>query len=351
MVEHLENNGTGVLLGDDFRKNCIDMFIVPSEADSRIFCLKNLNIVDPLKENNNLGRSVHRGNYFRIRSAFRYGARRLGKILQEPNPNIRDEIKSFFQNTLKRHQPDYSPDTILPFLANEYDTLIVSSPTELYFEDDLYPDSDLDDYSNNDHSPPPLTESSIEEESMTLEMWMNGDTVSLSANGGSNGNSSDNLSFDNNEKDCVNGGSNGNSSDILSFDSNDKYCVNGGNNGDPYGNLSFEDNENSFVNGGDNGNSSDNLSFKDNEKNCVNGGDNGNLSDNFSFEDNEKDESDDSVEADLTGDYDAHVRNLLYGQGCHGYAFSSALVWASPAPMRGTGLYIPLMVCSLLLSS
>ncbi|XP_076956647.1 uncharacterized protein LOC143631900 [Bidens hawaiensis] len=406
-VETLENEGTDVLLGDDFRKNCIDMFIVPSEADSRIFCLKNLNIVDPLKENNNLGRSVHRGNYFRIRSAFRYGARRLGKILQEPNTHIRDEIKSFFRNTLKRHQPDHSPDTILPFPANGYDTLTVSSPTEPYFEDDLYSDSDLEDYLHNDHSPPPLTESSIEEESMTLETWMNGDTVSLSVNGGSNGNSSDDLSFDNNEKDyvnggsngdssdilsfdnnekdyvnggsngdssdilsfdnnekdyvnggsngdssdilsfdnnekdCVNGGSNGNSSDNLSFDSNEKDFVNGGSNGNPYGNLSFEDNEYSCVNGGDNGNSSDNLSFEDNEKKCVNEGDNGNSSDNFSFEDNEKDASDDSVEADLTGDYDAHVRNLLYGQGCHGYAFSSALVWANP--MRGTGLYIPVV--------
>lgn len=64
VVETPDHQGTDVLLGTEFRKNCMDMFIVPSkgvETDIRTFNLKNLNIIDPLKENNNLGRSVHRG--------------------------------------------------------------------------------------------------------------------------------------------------------------------------------------------------------------------------------------------------------------------------------------------------
>lgn len=66
-METPETQGTDVLLGAEFRKNCMDMFIVPckgTETDFRAFNLKNLNIIDPLKENNNLGRSVHKGIHF-----------------------------------------------------------------------------------------------------------------------------------------------------------------------------------------------------------------------------------------------------------------------------------------------
>ncbi|CAH1418025.1 unnamed protein product [Lactuca virosa] len=112
-AETPENQGTDVLLTGEFRKNCMDMFIVPSkglETDQRAFTLKHLNIIDPLKENNNLGRSVHRGNYYRIRSAFRFGAKKLGRILESSsNMNIGDEIKKFFTNTLQRHKPKYGP--------------------------------------------------------------------------------------------------------------------------------------------------------------------------------------------------------------------------------------------------
>ncbi|XP_076957237.1 uncharacterized protein LOC143632657 [Bidens hawaiensis] len=253
-VETHENQGTDVLLGAEFRKNCMDMFIVPSkgtEPDLRAFNLKNLNIIDPLKENNNLGRSVHKGNYFRIRSAFRYGARRLGKILQQPT-NIKDEIKMFFRNTLQRHQPKCGPDSNLIFTANGFGTLSISSRSEPYYEDDLlsrFSNGDLDDYVN-DHNTTPLTESNLEREPVDdktgLEIFMengrselvDGDTICL----------------------CINKGKNDMSSD---------------------GTLETE------------------------------------ILNPFS---------------DLTGDYDAHIRSLLYGQGCHGYALSTNMVRTSPSP-------------------
>lgn len=53
------------MLSEEFMRNCVDMFSVPSrglETNLRAFPQKHLNIIDPLKENNNLGRSVHRGN-------------------------------------------------------------------------------------------------------------------------------------------------------------------------------------------------------------------------------------------------------------------------------------------------
>ena len=56
--------GDNLLLSEEFIRNCMDMFSVPSrglETNVRAFPRKNLNIIDPLKENNNLGRSVHIG--------------------------------------------------------------------------------------------------------------------------------------------------------------------------------------------------------------------------------------------------------------------------------------------------
>ncbi|KAF5782262.1 putative polynucleotide adenylyltransferase [Helianthus annuus] len=290
-AELLDDQGTrDVLLDAEFRKNCMDMFIVPckgAEADLRTFSLKNLNIVDPLKEYNNLGRSVHKGNYFRVRSAFRYGARRLGKILQ-PNINIEDEIKVFFKNTLQRHTP-------APTLISAANGLSISPRSESYYEDDMY-----SRFSNGDLD----TESNLEEEPEFLdgitavEWWVErGDAGCLRGNMDNNNSSSDNSCFDDNEKDV----------------------------------------------------SDDDLG----ETEMLN------------------------MFPDLTGDYDGHIRNLLYGQGCHGYALSTAMVWASLSPptspygdenpwdpahswpnysntsngnvgndaLRGTGPYIPVISC------
>ena len=58
-----ENGGAGLLLSNDFLRYCVDMFSIPKGVDlnSRTFSRKHLNIIDPLKENNNLGRSVSKG--------------------------------------------------------------------------------------------------------------------------------------------------------------------------------------------------------------------------------------------------------------------------------------------------
>lgn len=53
------------MLSDEFLENCTEMFSVSSrvlDGKPKAFQAKHLNIIDPLKENNNLGRSVHRGN-------------------------------------------------------------------------------------------------------------------------------------------------------------------------------------------------------------------------------------------------------------------------------------------------
>lgn len=64
-VEMPDNGRNSLLLSEEFLRNCMEMFSVPSrtthESNKRVFQQKHLNIIDPLKENNNLGRSVHRG--------------------------------------------------------------------------------------------------------------------------------------------------------------------------------------------------------------------------------------------------------------------------------------------------
>ncbi|KAK1357093.1 hypothetical protein POM88_050349 [Heracleum sosnowskyi] len=70
-----------------------------------------LNIVDPLKEFNNLGCSVSEGNYNRIKSAFTFGARKLGQILMHSGDStLAVELSNFFSNTLNRHGSGHRPD-------------------------------------------------------------------------------------------------------------------------------------------------------------------------------------------------------------------------------------------------
>ncbi|XP_078181032.1 uncharacterized protein LOC144574828 [Carex rostrata] len=95
-----------LLIQEDFVNRCLERYQVkiPNRPiDVRGFCRKSLNIVDPLKPTNNLGRSVCRGNFYRIRSAFVFGARKLGQILSHPADSIPDEVSTFFRNTLERH--------------------------------------------------------------------------------------------------------------------------------------------------------------------------------------------------------------------------------------------------------
>ncbi|KAJ4971096.1 hypothetical protein NE237_004195 [Protea cynaroides] len=113
VAETPDNGGADLLLSTEFLKRCVDFYSVPPrglETNSRSFPQKHLNIIDPLKENNNLGRSVSKGNFYRIRSAFTYGARKLGRILLLPGESIEGELNKFFMNTLDRHGSGQRPD-------------------------------------------------------------------------------------------------------------------------------------------------------------------------------------------------------------------------------------------------
>jgi hypothetical protein len=53
------------------------------------------------------------GNFYRIRSAFDFGARKLGKILQVPSCLTVGEVNQFFRNTLKRNRTGLRPDVLV----------------------------------------------------------------------------------------------------------------------------------------------------------------------------------------------------------------------------------------------
>ncbi|KAL4572496.1 hypothetical protein LXL04_019275 [Taraxacum kok-saghyz] len=102
-------NSNDLLLEVGFLRHCCEKFSVPMRPGD-VFFKKHLNIVDPLNDHNNLGRSVSQGNFFRIRSAFNYGARKLEQILKSPEDKLSNELLSFFSNTLNMHGSGQRPD-------------------------------------------------------------------------------------------------------------------------------------------------------------------------------------------------------------------------------------------------
>lgn len=89
---------------------------VGQENPEQPFISKYFNVIDPLRTNNNLGRSVSKGNFFRIRSAFAFGAQRLARLLDCPKDNVIAEVNQFFMNTWERHGKGDRPDAPSPDL-------------------------------------------------------------------------------------------------------------------------------------------------------------------------------------------------------------------------------------------
>ncbi|KAM0829060.1 hypothetical protein ACQ4PT_067111 [Festuca glaucescens] len=115
IVEGTNVPGDDDLLFDkEFLEDSVEKaFVQPRNFDARCskFHVKHLNIIDPLKECNNLGRSVNRANFNRIRTAFSFGARKLGQILMLQPELIPGDIFVFFKNTLERNESGVRADS------------------------------------------------------------------------------------------------------------------------------------------------------------------------------------------------------------------------------------------------
>ncbi|KAL4562626.1 hypothetical protein LXL04_026654 [Taraxacum kok-saghyz] len=117
-----------LLLNKVFLDACSSVYAVfPAGQDSQgqPFLSKHFNVIDPLRVSNNLGRSVSKGNFFRIRSAFAFGAKRLARLLDCPKENLVAEVNRFFTNTWDRHGNGIRPDA--PVIT---DSLILKFSTD-----------------------------------------------------------------------------------------------------------------------------------------------------------------------------------------------------------------------------
>ncbi|XP_039119093.1 uncharacterized protein LOC120255321 [Dioscorea cayenensis subsp. rotundata] len=120
IAEPPRNDGGELLLSKGFLDSCSMVYAVfpgGQESQGQPFISKHFNVIDPLRINNNLGRSVSKGNFFRIRSAFSFGAKRLAKLVHCPKENLIAELNQFFMNTWERHGSGNRPDAPSPSLC------------------------------------------------------------------------------------------------------------------------------------------------------------------------------------------------------------------------------------------
>ncbi|KAK8918361.1 hypothetical protein KSP39_PZI021987 [Platanthera zijinensis] len=100
-----------------FLKSCsmfYDILMDGQHKESRSFVLKYLNVIDPLCMHNNLGRSVCKGSFLRIRSAFEFGAKKLSGLLDFPKEKMISELTQFFMNTWERHAAGLPTNSSIP---------------------------------------------------------------------------------------------------------------------------------------------------------------------------------------------------------------------------------------------
>ncbi|KAM7501720.1 hypothetical protein LguiB_000624 [Lonicera macranthoides] len=299
VVEKPENGGNDLMLREEFLSTCVEIFSVPSkgpETNLPAFCLKDLNIIDPLKESNNLGRSVSKCNFSRICCAFKFGARKLGRILQLPRESIGVEIKKIFRNTLQKHEPKHESFPI--FRVEHFNLLSISTNTVISPEDKLFLKH------ANDHFDEDM------EEFRDLYIWEQ--RLQETTNNIPNSSSP----------------SNRNSNNVL---------------WGQYGNLEIRKlKKGNFENGRHrNGticrdsvlDGSGSSSFSELGNNCIV---TSNIRETSCLNYNEETECLNPL-LDLSGDFDSHLRNLLHARFTHGYALCPRVTCSQPTPPPNWG--------------
>ncbi|XP_015931802.1 uncharacterized protein LOC107458102 isoform X2 [Arachis duranensis] len=337
IVAEVAENGGDTLLTEEFIKTCVESFSVPSrgpDLNFRAFPQKHLNIIDPLKENNNLGRSVNKGNFYRIRSAFKYGARKLGWILMLPEDRIADELNRFFANTLDRHGCNHGNDMRTPSLGcspRDFDfsgtseAAVCSEDKTSFF---VSTGSKVESLPGNQHN----CQTKNERERNGVKVFSSLAGPSVDSSGDENADPIYKLVEDSKDVATIGG------LDLAS--SNDaSYFSNGIASNETTVNSLIDDEKEKHVM---ENNSRSNLD----ENSVVSYGlvDSRNAVDvfenNFPHSDSYTTTVSWGTEAtksllDLAGDYESNIRNLQYGQMCNGYTVSPLVV---PSPPRSPKL-------------
>ncbi|KAL3649207.1 hypothetical protein CASFOL_005610 [Castilleja foliolosa] len=330
VVNMPEGERNDLLLSEEFLENCLELFSVPSrglDTNPRAFQPKHFNIIDPLRENNNLGRSVHRGNFYRIRSAFKFGSHKLGQILSRPRDKVADDICRFFSNTHARQEDHYSSSIqglALDFGDKEPSSFTdsLSSTAEFFSEDDTLLKSSVSDFDNgsNGTGHAPVSDS-------INEACYSADSVRAAKYGLATSNSRNGTS------------ENSNYSASLSdnhFRKSDHFLKSTTENGSSdRSDSSWSENRDKLVEM----NNTYRWCMDSSDSSSIIMKDNNGL-ENASFDVREIDSTSIGGEsevfnplADLSGDYDGNIRSLLRGQLCNGFSSSMSNHCPSPPPI------------------
>ncbi|KAK7353539.1 hypothetical protein VNO80_18988 [Phaseolus coccineus] len=117
IVETPECDQGGFLLQKELLRNYRDMCSFSIRASENVtpeFPVKLMNILDPLRNDNNVGRCVNLANLHRIRLALSYGARKLKQALTLPGENMGSALEKFFFCTLERNGKGERADVDIP---------------------------------------------------------------------------------------------------------------------------------------------------------------------------------------------------------------------------------------------
>lgn len=112
----ISNNSLVLKMDSKFFNNCKKQYLVQREGvlDSEkknIFYIKYMNVIDPLRDYNNLGRSVSKNHFLRIKRAFAKGLRTLKEILE--SGKYEQILSVFFKNTWMRNKDRFSASVAL----------------------------------------------------------------------------------------------------------------------------------------------------------------------------------------------------------------------------------------------
>ncbi|KAK7410824.1 hypothetical protein VNO78_01959 [Psophocarpus tetragonolobus] len=127
--ETSEHDQVEFLLQKEFIKSYRNICSFSAKAPkTHEFPVKYMNIMDPLKNDNNLGRSVNIASLHRLRFALSYGARRLKQILTLPGENMGAALEKFFSSTLNRNGKGERADVdvpVSPFGTGRYEKSVL----------------------------------------------------------------------------------------------------------------------------------------------------------------------------------------------------------------------------------
>ncbi|KAL9249010.1 hypothetical protein AKJ16_DCAP21493 [Drosera capensis] len=104
------------LLDDEFLRRCREAALAStgSQQSAEPFFIKHLNILDPLNDKNNLGKSINQGTYSRIQSAIKHGLLMLEELFMQPSECIVRGLEKLFVNTIARNRRRRRADVLVP---------------------------------------------------------------------------------------------------------------------------------------------------------------------------------------------------------------------------------------------